>query len=111
MPVMLEPVPPMLQGEGALEDLGAHAVRLAGEGSAVLLVADPQGPRTSKLGQSLSSCAERFLGAAVHDAVVLDPSHAAGVSAPLLQLLRAQLAHEPHPASVATAVPAAAATH
>lgn len=41
MPVMLEPVPPMLQGEGALEDLGAHAAKLAGEGAAVLLVADP----------------------------------------------------------------------
>lgn len=41
MPVMLEPVPPMVQGEGALDTLGGHAVRLAGEGTAVLLVADP----------------------------------------------------------------------
>ncbi len=41
MPVLLEPVPPMLQGEGALEGVGAHAVRLAGEGATVLLVADP----------------------------------------------------------------------
>lgn len=77
----------------------------------VLLLADPQGPRTAKLGQSLSSCAERFLGAAVHDTVVLDPSPAAGVSPPLLQLLRAQLAHEPHPSPVAAAAPAAAANH
>ena len=78
----------------------------------VLLLADPQGPRTAKLGESLSSCAERFLGAAVHDAVVLDPAPAAGVSAPLLQMLRAQLAQDSHPAPAAVAAPAAAAaTH
>lgn len=77
----------------------------------VLLLADPRGPRTAKLGESLSSCAERFLGAAVHDALVIDPSPLAGVNAPLLQLLRAQLAHEPHPAPVAAAAPAVAATH
>lgn len=77
----------------------------------VLLLADPSGPRTARLGESLSSCAERFLGAAVHEAVVIDPSPKAGVNAPLLQLLRAQLAHEPDLASVAVAAPAAAAPH
>ena len=41
MPVLLEPVPPILQGAGALDDIGAHAARLAGEAAAVLLVADP----------------------------------------------------------------------
>ena len=76
----------------------------------VLLLADPQGSRTAKLGQSLSSCAERFLGAAVHDAVVLDPSSTAGVSPALLQLLRAQLTQESHPAMPAPAAPAAAAS-
>lgn len=74
----------------------------------VLLLADPQGPRTAKLGESLSSCAERFLGAAVHDTVVLDPARTAGVSPPLLQLLRAQLACEPHEPTAAVAAPAAA---
>jgi hypothetical protein len=77
----------------------------------VLLLADPQGPRTARLGESLSSCAERFLGAAVHDAVVLDPQPSAAVSPRLLQLLRAQLAHDPQGSTAAAPAAAAIATH
>jgi len=60
----------------------------------LLIVADPQGPRTERLGESLAECAERFLGAAIHDCVVIDPSdHAPGLPDPhLMQLLRDQLA-------------------
>src|SRR5688572_20354756 len=39
----------------------------------LLIVADPHGPRTARLGESLAECAERFLGAAIHDCVVVDP--------------------------------------
>ena len=43
----------------------------------LLIVADPNGPRTERLGESLAECAERFLGAAIHDCVVIDPRHRA----------------------------------
>lgn len=60
----------------------------------LLIVADPNGPRTARLGESLAECAERFLGAAIRDCVVIDPL-ADATAAPdtrLVQLLRAQLA-------------------
>lgn len=62
----------------------------------LLIVADPNGPRTERLGESLAECAERFLGAAIHDCVVIDPHedvHAAP-DARLIHLLRAQLAQD-----------------
>jgi flagellar biosynthesis protein FlhG len=60
----------------------------------LVIVADPNGPRTERLGESLAECAERFLGAAIHDCVVIDPSeHAPNLADPhLMQLLREQLA-------------------
>lgn len=62
----------------------------------LLLLADPSGPRTARLGESLAECAERFLGAAIQDCVVIDPAAPArGRADPaLLRLLRAQLAHD-----------------
>lgn len=62
----------------------------------LLIVADPAGPRTERLGESLAECAERFLGAAIHDCVVIDPSDAleAAPDARLIHLLRAQLAQD-----------------
>jgi flagellar biosynthesis protein FlhG len=62
----------------------------------VLIVADPQGPRTERLGESLAECAERFLGAAIHDCVVIDPQAdpLAAPDARLVHLLRAQLAQD-----------------
>jgi len=62
----------------------------------LLIVADPQGPRTERLGESLAECAERFLGAAIHDCVVIDPrSDALAARDPhLVELLRAQLAQD-----------------
>jgi hypothetical protein len=66
----------------------------------LLLLADPHGPRTTRLGETLAECAERFLGAAIHDWVVIDPAgsaHEAGADAALQRLLRAQLAQPLHP--------------
>lgn len=62
----------------------------------LLIVADPEGPRTERLGESLAECAERFLGAAIHDCVVIDPRDAASAApdAGLMQLLRAQIAQD-----------------
>jgi len=62
----------------------------------LLILADPQGPRTERLGESLAECAERFLGAAIHDCVVIDPRPDAGAAADerLIHLLRAQIAQD-----------------
>jgi len=62
----------------------------------LLIVADPRGPRTERLGESLAECAERFLGAAIHDCVVIDPHADTGAppDARLVHLLRAQIAHD-----------------
>jgi hypothetical protein len=61
----------------------------------LLIVADPNGPRTERLGESLAECAERFLGAAIHDCVVIDPLHDShGADARLVHLLRAQMAQD-----------------
>jgi len=62
----------------------------------LLIVADPDGPRTERLGESLAECAERFLGAAIHDCVVIDPrtDAAATPDVRLIQLLRAQMTQD-----------------
>jgi len=62
----------------------------------LLIVADPDGPRTERLGESLAECAERFLGAAIHDCVVIDPrADAATTPCPrLIHLLRSQMAQD-----------------
>jgi flagellar biosynthesis protein FlhG len=62
----------------------------------LLILADPNGPRTERLGESLAECAERFLGAAIHDCVVIDPRQdaAATPDARLVHLLRAQMAQD-----------------
>ena len=62
----------------------------------LLIVADPDGPRTERLGESLAECAERFLGAAIHDCVVIDPRADAATTpdARLIHLLRAQMAQD-----------------
>ncbi len=61
----------------------------------LLIVADPHGPRTARLGESLAECAERFLGAAIHDCVVIDPQHDGhAADERLVQLLRAQMAQD-----------------
>jgi flagellar biosynthesis protein FlhG len=62
----------------------------------LLIVADPHGPRTERLGETLAECAERFLGAAIHDCAVLDPRDD-GTATPdphLVHLVRAQLAQD-----------------
>lgn len=40
----------------------------------VLLAADPHQPRSERIVNQLASCADRFLGAALHDWAVLDPA-------------------------------------
>ncbi|MFO1216901.1 MAG: flagellar biosynthesis protein [Burkholderiaceae bacterium] len=123
----LRPLRPLLQAADSprsLTEAYAAAKRLAQRpgwlSHDVLLLADPQGPRTARIAESLASCAERFLGAAIHDVAVLDPAAAGGIDA-LLQLLRAQLAqdgfadpaaHAAQPAQAATALARqAAASH
>ena len=81
----------MTEAYAALKRLSQRPGWLAHD---LLIVADPHGPRTARLGESLAECAERFLGAAIHDCVVIDP-HADAGAAPdvrLVHLLRAQLA-------------------
>jgi len=98
------PLRPMLQASDSprsLTEAYAGLKRLARRpgwlSHDLLLLADPHGPRTDRLGESLAECAERFLGAAIHDCVVLDPAAAAQDAAEpqLLRLLRAQLAQDP----------------
>src|SRR5262249_49408944 len=95
------PVRPILVGAdapSAMTEAYANLKRLALRpgwlAHDLLIVADPNGPRTERLGESLAQCAERFPGAAIHDCVVIDPSeHAqAAPDAHLMQLLREQLA-------------------
>jgi alcohol dehydrogenase class IV len=74
VPVMLEPVPPMLQGEGALEDLGAHAAKLAGEGAAVLLVADPGLKASGMIDAAAASLRAAGLSPALFLDIKSDPS-------------------------------------
>jgi flagellar biosynthesis protein FlhG len=83
----------MTEAYAALKRLAQRPGWLAHD---LLIVADPQGPRTERLGESLAECAERFLGAAIHDCVVIDPQADAGAApdARLVHLLRAQLAQD-----------------
>ena len=60
----------------------------------LLLVAAPRSPRAAGIAQSLGSCLETFLGAALRDAALLDPDSTPDerASADLSRLLAAQLA-------------------
>jgi flagellar biosynthesis protein FlhG len=42
----------------------------------LLLAADPASPRRGRIAEQLGSCADRFLGAVLHDAAVVDPASA-----------------------------------
>jgi flagellar biosynthesis protein FlhG len=98
-----KPVRPILIGAdapSAMTEAYANLKRLALRpgwlAHDLLLIADPDGPRTGRLGESMAECAERFLGAAIHDCVVIDPrddTHAQP-DPNLVHLLRAQLAHD-----------------
>jgi flagellar biosynthesis protein FlhG len=83
----------MTEAYAALKRLSQRPGWLAHD---LLIVADPHGPRTERLGESMAECAERFLGAAIHECVVIDP-HADAAAAPearLIHLLRAQMAQD-----------------
>jgi hypothetical protein len=97
------PVRPILVGAdapSAMTEAYANLKRLALRpgwlAHDLLIVADPNGPRTERLGESLAECAERFLGAAIHDCAVIDPRDDAHATPDphLVHLLRAQLAHD-----------------
>ena len=74
MTVLLEPVPPLLQGEGALASIGEHAGRLAGAGSAVLLVADPGLRAAGLIDQASAAIAKAGLAPVVFDDIKSDPT-------------------------------------
>ncbi|HEX6018680.1 MAG TPA: flagellar biosynthesis protein [Burkholderiaceae bacterium] len=82
----------MTEAYAALKRLAQRPGWLAHD---LLIVADPRGPRTARLGESLAQCAERFLGAAIHDCVVIDPDADPAPDARLARLLRAQIAPLP----------------
>lgn len=97
------PLRPMLQASDSprsLTEAYAALKRLAQRpgwlSHDLLLLADPFGPRTERLGESLADTAERFLGAAIHDCVVIDPDTEAPPRADsaLVRLLRAQLTQD-----------------
>ena len=83
----------MTEAYAALKRLSQRPGWLAHD---LLIVADPHGPRTERLGESMAECAERFLGAAIHECVVIDPraDAAAAPEARLIHLLRAQMAQD-----------------
>ncbi|MFL6697772.1 MAG: hypothetical protein ACJ8GJ_11435 [Vitreoscilla sp.] len=74
-----------------------------------------RGPTPAQITSRVSDCADRFLGAAMHDSAAIDPDIAFGVgSGPdLMRLAAAQLrASEPSlPAAASTPVRSAAASH
>ena len=60
----------------------------------LLLSADPHSPRRSRIAEQLASCADRFLGAVLHDSALADPATDADepCSADLLRLAHGLLA-------------------
>jgi flagellar biosynthesis protein FlhG len=68
----------------------------------LLLSADPQSPRRDRIAEQLSSCADRFLGAVLHDAAVIDPAvDVHEMPTPdLLRVAHALLAPEPDAAAL-----------
>lgn len=71
---MLEPVPPMLQGEGALDGVGEHAARLAGAGASILLVADPGLRASGMVDQAMATLRAAGLSPHLFDDIKSDPS-------------------------------------
>jgi len=62
----------------------------------LLLCADPASPRRDRIAEQLSSCADRFLGAVLHDAALVDPASDVNdiPSAELMRVAQALLAQE-----------------
>jgi alcohol dehydrogenase len=74
MPVTLEPVPGIIQGEGALSELGAQAATLAGAGAAVLLVADPGLKPSGMVDEALAGLRAAGLSPVLYDDIKSDPA-------------------------------------
>lgn len=74
MTVLLEPIPPLLQGEGALSAVGEHASRLAGAGKAVLLVADPGLQASGLIDEALAALGKAGVRPVLFDDIKSDPS-------------------------------------
>jgi flagellar biosynthesis protein FlhG len=68
----------------------------------LLLSADPASPRRGRIAEQLGSCADRFLGAVLHDAAVIDPAvDVHEMPTPdLLRVAHALLAPEPDGAAL-----------
>ena len=74
MAAHLEPIPPMVQGEGALDEIGEHAFAIAGAGSSVLLVADPGLRASGMIDAAAASLRKAGLSVSVFDDIKSDPS-------------------------------------
>ncbi|MCP8940206.1 iron-containing alcohol dehydrogenase [Alsobacter sp. SYSU M60028] len=74
MPVSLEPVPPIVQGEGALAAIGERAAALAGAGAPVLLVADPGLRPSGMIDEAQAVLRRAGLSPVVFDAIKSDPT-------------------------------------
>jgi alcohol dehydrogenase class IV len=72
--VLLEPIPPLLQGEGALAEVGTHAARIAGDGTVVLLVADPGLRAHGLIDEAAAVLVKAGLTAVIFDDIKSDPT-------------------------------------
>lgn len=76
MAATLDRIPTMIQGAGALGEIGAHAAALAGPGAAVLLVADPGLKASGMVDEALAALRAAGLGAVLYADIKSDPTHA-----------------------------------
>lgn len=74
MPVTLEPIPGMIQGEGALAELGTQAARLAGKDAPALLVADPGLGPSGMIDEALANLRAAGLRPVLYDDIKSDPA-------------------------------------
>jgi alcohol dehydrogenase class IV len=74
VPATLEPIPGMIQGEGAFAELGPQTARLAGEGAAVLLVADPGLKPSGMVDEALAGLRAAGLSPVLYDDIKSDPA-------------------------------------
>ncbi|GGH29044.1 hypothetical protein GCM10007036_38690 [Alsobacter metallidurans] len=76
MAATLDRIPTMIQGAGALGEIGAQAATLTGPGAAVLLVADPGLQASGMVDEALAALRAAGLGAVLFADVKSDPTHA-----------------------------------
>lgn len=74
MTVSLEAVPPMVQGAGALAEIGPRAAGIAGPGAVVLLVADPGLRASGMIDEAAATLRGAGLSPVLFDHVKSDPT-------------------------------------